>query len=88
MQHGSYWVLKHGVFADEELDSGYQDEAAAQRCAEQLSALGHIVTVQHLETIEHDLPIESPKYREADAFSARRWCVIVQKTNEAAGEGG
>lgn len=88
MRHGTYWIPKHGIFADEELDSGYREAAAADRCAEQLSALGHIVAVRHLETIEHDLPIESPEYRAENAFSSWRWCVIVQKTNEAAGEGG
>jgi len=87
MRHGTYWSLKDKIFEDESCNIGCRDKASADRYAEQLSALGHIVTVRKLETIEHDRPADSPEFREESAFGSERWCVIVQ-TNEAAGEGG
>lgn len=89
--HGSYWESKNPPRENETFDSGYPDEVDARACLDQLSDCGYTAVMRHEETIEHDVPTDSPQYRAENDRNGRRWCVYLigyAETNEAAGEGG
>ena len=76
LRHGFFWSLKPGQLGpNETLFFGCETRAEAEEEAAEIPP-GLSPRVRRLETIEHDIPSDSPEFREELVFESERWCVI------------